>query len=70
MLWYETLELLYELVAKQVGGYCALHYSEACGYYIVVEVLGEPDKTLVTRDSSSKADALEVALEFVQAFKD
>ena len=73
MLWYEALELLLQLMAKQDGGICTLNYSGTFGisgdYYVHLQVFGEPSKTLTTKDYSNKADAIGVALEFAQAYK-
>lgn len=63
------LEALFEIMHKQQGGTCELNMSEACGYYVALEVLGEPDKTYVSKTYSNKLWAIEAALDFAQQYK-
>ncbi len=66
MLWYEELELLFELLAKVAGSSFELNYSEATGYYCAIKVFGEPEKSFCGKDYSNKAYAISCALEHVQ----
>lgn len=66
--WHEQYDKLIQIMLTQYGGHCNLVFNEATGWYVNIEVFGEPKKSYVTSCCTTRETAIDLALKFVSSF--